>query len=127
MCAAGRRVICQDDFTFEPSISKARDLELDGILHASEMYGYVRCICYKIAIWIEESAGEVQPLLNIRACRSSLQRDAHLLCNCHEPVAENRQLNRIQRNFFGRLVVLKVALITLVFVSDFNVAIDIDL
>ena len=81
MRTASRRVISQDDLALEPTLAKASDLELDGILHAPQMNRYVWGVCHKMAVRIEESAGEVQSLLDVRACRCSLQRDAHLLCN----------------------------------------------
>lgn len=59
MRAASRRVISQDDLTLEPTISEASDLELNGILHTSQMNWYVWSVGHEVAVWIEESAGEV--------------------------------------------------------------------
>jgi hypothetical protein len=57
----------------------------------------------QVSIWSEQSAGEIEALLDIRADSSLLEGSPHCLRDAHEAVGEERQENRI--GTFGRRLV----------------------
>jgi hypothetical protein len=57
----------------------------------------------QVSIWSEQSAGEIEALLDIRADSSLLEGSPHRLRDAHEAVGEERQENRIG-TFARRLV-----------------------
>jgi hypothetical protein len=70
------------------------------------MYGHMRGIGDKLALGIEERAGEIETLLDVHRIGGLFERDAHLLGNRHEQIVENFQHHRIgpgsDRGFFRR-------------------------
>ena len=57
---------------------------------------------YKRTIRGKDSAGKVQPLLDVHRVGGVLQGNAHLLGDRHEQVVENLQRNRVCRSANGR-------------------------
>ena len=50
----------------------------------------------QVSIWSEQSAGEIEALLDIRANSSLLEGSPHRLRDAHEAVGEECQENRIR-------------------------------
>lgn len=55
-------------------------LELDGLLHGTQVDRDVGGIGHQPPVWAKECAGEVQPLLDVGGDGRALQDPAHLLC-----------------------------------------------
>jgi hypothetical protein len=64
-------------------------LKSNGILHAAQMHGYMRRVCYKSSLRIEQSAAKIEALLYVGGYGSALQRATHLLRYGHETMAED--------------------------------------
>ena len=59
------------------------------------MHRHVRRVGDEAPVTVEQSAGEVEPLLDVDRIGGVLQRDAHLLGDRHEEVIEDLEHHRI--------------------------------
>ena len=70
-------------------------LILDRMLHAAQMDWDVRSVGHQASVGTEDGAAEIQALLDVQTDTGLLKSASHLLCNAHEPVAEDGQLDRV--------------------------------
>ena len=91
-------MISKDNLAVLPGIPQEPDLIPDSFLHGPQMNWQMRCIRYQVPLWVEQRAGEVESFLDVGGDRRPLQGDAHLLCDRHEPVTEDRELDRVERD-----------------------------
>ena len=96
MRPASLGVVGQDDVTSMQVVLQGLHLKPDGVLHGAEVNGNVRRVGNEAAGVIEEGAAEVEPLLDVGGDGGSLKNAAHLFCDGHEPVREDRELNGVQ-------------------------------
>lgn len=126
MSTASCGVVCQNDLTLFPLL-EVLDLEGDSVLHTAQVDRHVGCIGHQAAEGVEECTREVKSLLDVRAGGGSLQSNAHLLGNGHEPVSKNRQLDGVKGYLVDGLVTLEVSCTLRVKESDLDVAISVNL
>ena len=69
-----------------PCLPARVDDPADALAHRPEVHRNVGRVGDQRSMGIEDSAGEIETLLDIDACRRRLERDAHLLGDGHEQV-----------------------------------------
>ena len=78
------------------SIASARfDNALNAVAHRSKMDRNMRRIGNESAAGVKQSAGKIEPFLNVHRGRGGLQHNAHFLGDGHEQIVENFEPYRI--------------------------------
>jgi hypothetical protein len=91
MGAAVIRVVDRVDVARAHGAGVAAEDLFDAGTHGTEVDGHVWRVGDQVATGVEQSAREVQPLLDVHRLGRRFQPDAHLLGDRHEKVVEDLQ------------------------------------